>query len=49
MEAEAAVAFDIKPKFATFDMNGTLIRFAINDAMREVLGDRLPAEVPTRA
>jgi len=39
------VGFDIKPKFVTFDMNGTLIKFAINDAMREVLGDRLPAEV----
>src|SRR3712207_7612571 len=26
-------------------MNGTLIKFAINDAMRQVLGDRLPAEV----
>ncbi|TGN65197.1 haloacid dehalogenase type II [Nocardioides eburneiflavus] len=34
-----------KPKFVTFDMNGTLIKFAINDAMREVLGDRLPADV----
>ncbi len=34
-----------RPKFATFDMNGTLIKFSINDAMREVLGDRLPAEV----
>ncbi len=33
------------PKFATFDMNGTLIKFAINDAIREVLGDRLPVEV----
>jgi 2-haloacid dehalogenase len=39
------MGFDVKPRFATFDMNGTLIRFAINDAMREVLGDRLPAEV----
>jgi 2-haloacid dehalogenase len=39
------MGFDIKPKFVTFDMNGTLIKFAINDAMREVLGDRLPAEV----
>ncbi len=38
------MAFD-KPTFATFDMNGTLIKFAINDAMRQVLGDRLPAEV----
>ena len=38
------MSFDVKPKFATFDMNGTLIKFAINDAMREVLGDRLPAE-----
>ena len=33
------------PKFATFDMNGTLIKFAINDAIREVLNDRLPAEI----
>ena len=38
------MVFD-KPKFVTFDMNGTLIKFAINDAMREVLGERLPAEV----
>jgi 2-haloacid dehalogenase len=34
-----------RPKFATFDMNGTLIKFAINDAIHEVLGDRLPAEI----
>ncbi|KRF26054.1 haloacid dehalogenase type II [Phycicoccus sp. Soil803] len=39
------MGFEIKPKFVTFDMNGTLIQFAINDAMREVLGGRLPAEV----
>ena len=39
------MAFDVKPRFATFDMNGTLIRFRINDAIREVLGDRLPAEI----
>ena len=39
------MAFDVKPKFVTFDMNGTLIQFRINDAIREVLGDRLPAEV----
>jgi 2-haloacid dehalogenase len=39
------MAFDVKPKFVTFDMNGTLIKFSINDAMRKVLGDRLPAEV----
>ena len=39
------MAFDLKPKFVTFDMNGTLIRFRINDAIREVLGDRLPAEI----
>ena len=38
------MAFD-KPTFVTFDMNGTLIKFAINDAMRQVLGDRLPADV----
>jgi 2-haloacid dehalogenase len=34
-----------RPKFVTFDMNGTLIKFAINDALREVLGDRLPTEI----
>ncbi len=39
------MGFDVKPKFVTFDMNGTLIQFRINDAIREVLGDRLPAEV----
>lgn len=39
------MAFDIKPKFVTFDMNGTLIKFAIADATREVLGERLPAEL----
>ena len=37
--------FETTPKFVTFDMNGTLIKFAINDAMRQVLGDRLPAEI----
>ncbi|MEV7662030.1 haloacid dehalogenase type II [Paenarthrobacter sp. NPDC089316] len=39
------MAFATTPKFATFDMNGTLIKFSINDALREVLGDRLPAEI----
>ncbi len=39
------MGFDRKPKFVTFDMNGTLIRFRINDAIREVMGDRLPAEI----
>lgn len=39
------MGFDVTPKFATFDMNGTLIKFAINDALRAVLGDRLPAEI----
>ncbi|MGP0221371.1 haloacid dehalogenase type II [Paenarthrobacter sp. NCHU4564] len=38
------MVFENKPKFVTFDMNGTLIKFAINDATRDVLGDRLPAE-----
>jgi 2-haloacid dehalogenase len=42
------MTFDVKPRFVTFDMNGTLIRFRINDAIREVLGDRLPAEVADR-
>ena len=39
------MAFETKPKFVTFDMNGTLIKFAIADATRQVLGDRLPAEL----
>jgi 2-haloacid dehalogenase len=39
------VTIDITPKFVSFDMNGTLIHFRINDAIRRVLGDRLPAEV----
>ncbi|MBT2533362.1 haloacid dehalogenase type II [Arthrobacter sp. ISL-48] len=39
------MAFETKPKFVTFDMNGTLIKFRINDAIREVLGERLPAEI----
>ena len=39
------MGFDDKPKFVTFDMNGTLIQFRINDAIRQVLGDRLPAEI----
>jgi 2-haloacid dehalogenase len=39
------VGIDIKPKFVSFDMNGTLIHFRINDAIRQVLGDRLPAEI----
>lgn len=39
------MVFPTKPKFVTFDMNGTLIKFAVNDAIREVLGDRLPTEI----
>jgi len=39
------VAFDSKPKFVSFDMNGTLIHYRINDAIRRVLGDRLPPEI----
>ena len=39
------MAFDSKPKFVTFDMNGTLIHFRINDAIRRVLGDRLPPAI----
>ncbi len=39
------MGFDVKPQFVSFDMNGTLIHFRINDAIRRVLGDRLPAEI----
>src|SRR5688500_2793669 len=45
MNRENLMGFDFTPKFVTFDMNGTLIKFAINDAIRDVLGDRLPAEI----
>ncbi|HWC21389.1 MAG TPA: haloacid dehalogenase type II [Flexivirga sp.] len=34
-----------EPEFVTFDMNGTLINFRINDAIREVMADRIPQEV----
>ncbi|PNG24076.1 haloacid dehalogenase type II [Streptomyces cahuitamycinicus] len=37
--------FESKPKFVAFDMNGTLIHFRINEVIRRVLGDRLPAEI----
>ncbi|GGX18392.1 haloacid dehalogenase type II [Streptomyces lomondensis] len=39
------MAFDVKPKFVSFDMNGTLIHFRIGEAIRRVLGDRLPPEL----
>jgi 2-haloacid dehalogenase len=39
------MALNCTPKFVTFDMNGTLIHFRINDAIRRVLGERLPAEI----
>jgi 2-haloacid dehalogenase len=37
--------FESRPKFVTFDMNGTLIHFRINEVIRRVLADRLPAEI----
>lgn len=37
--------FDVKPKFVSFDMNGTLIHFRIGDAIERVLGERLPPEL----
>ena len=39
------MGFDIKPKFVSFDMNGTLIHYRQDETIRKVLGDRLPAEV----
>ena len=36
---------DIKPKFVSFDMNGTLIHYRQDETIRRVLGDRLPAEI----
>lgn len=39
------MGIEIKPKFVTFDMNGTLIKFRMNDAIRQVLGNRLPSEL----
>ncbi|CCH80219.1 putative hydrolase [Nostocoides japonicum T1-X7] len=34
-----------KPKFVTFDMNGTLIDFRIDDAIRRAMGERIPAAI----
>lgn len=39
------MTIDIKPKFVSFDMNGTLIHFPIGETIQQVLGDRLPPEV----
>jgi 2-haloacid dehalogenase len=39
------MAFDFKPKFVSFDMNGTLIHYRQDEAIRTVLGERLPEEV----
>ncbi len=39
------MGFEGKPKFVSFDMNGTLIHFRINEVIPRVLGDRLPAEI----
>ena len=41
------MGFDGQPKFVSFDMNGTLIHFRIGDAIRRVLGDRLPPRSST--
>jgi 2-haloacid dehalogenase len=39
------VAIDIKPKFVSFDMNGTLIHYRQDETIRKVLADRLPAGI----
>ncbi len=39
------MGFDRKPKFISFDMNGTLIHYRQDETIRKVLGDRLPAEI----
>jgi 2-haloacid dehalogenase len=39
------LAIDIKPKYVSFDMNGTLIHYRQDEAIRKVLGDRLPDEI----
>ena len=39
------MGIDITPKFISFDMNGTLIDYRQDAAIRRVLGDRLPAEI----
>ena len=39
------MAIDIKPKFISFDMNGTLIHYRQDEAIAKVLGDRLRAEI----
>jgi 2-haloacid dehalogenase len=39
------MTFDVKPKYISFDMNGTLIHFRIGDSIQRALGDRLPPEL----
>ena len=39
------MGIEIRPKFISFDMNGTLINYQQDAAIRKVLGDRLPAEM----
>lgn len=39
------MSIGIKPKFVSFDMNGTLIHYRQDETIRKVLGDRLPAEI----
>ena len=39
------MTLDFKPKFISFDMNGTLIHWQMDATVRKVLGDRLPADI----
>jgi 2-haloacid dehalogenase len=39
------MGFEIKPKFVSFDMNGTLFHYRQDETIRKVLGGRLPAEI----
>ncbi len=39
------MGIDIKPKFVSFDLHGTLIHFRLDETVRKILGDRLPAEI----
>jgi hypothetical protein len=40
------VRIDVKAKFVSFDLHGTLIHFRFDETVRKVLGDRLPGVDP---
>ena len=39
------MAFDIEPKFISFDLHGTLIQWHSREVVRDSLGDRIPPDI----